>query len=42
MKLKTVIAPLPFAVFAVLLVCMQPGISCVMTFVAKIAMNISL
>jgi hypothetical protein len=42
MKLKMVIAPLTFAVFAILLVGMQPGLSCVVTLVAKIAMNISL
>jgi hypothetical protein len=42
MKLTTVIAPLALAVFAILLVGMQPGISCVVTCVVKIAMNISL
>jgi hypothetical protein len=42
MTLKMVIAPLAFAVSALLLVCTQPGISCVVTLVAKIATHISL
>jgi hypothetical protein len=37
MTLKMVIAPLTFAVLALLLVYMQPDISCVVAFLAKIA-----
>jgi hypothetical protein len=41
MTLKMVIAPLTFAVLALLLYT-QPDVSCVVTFLAKIAANISL
>jgi hypothetical protein len=37
MTLKMVIAPLTFAVLALLLVYMQPDISCVVELLAKIA-----
>ena len=42
MTLKMVIAPLTFAVLGLLLVYMQPDVSCVVTFLTKIASNISL
>jgi hypothetical protein len=42
MTLKMAIAPLTFAVLALLVVYTQPDISCVVTFLAKIAANISL
>jgi hypothetical protein len=42
MRLKMVIAPLTFAVLTLLLVYTQPDVSCVLTFLAKIAANISL
>jgi hypothetical protein len=42
MTSKIVIAPLTFAVLALVLVYVQPDVSCVLTFVAKVATNISL
>jgi hypothetical protein len=42
MKFKTVIAPLTFAFFAFLLAYTQPDLPCLLTFVAKVATNISL
>ncbi|HEY2823608.1 MAG TPA: hypothetical protein VGJ06_21365 [Candidatus Acidoferrum sp.] len=42
MTLKMVIAPLTLAVLTLLLVCTQPGVSCVVTLVAKIVTHISL
>lgn len=42
MTLKTVTAPLMFAVLAFAFVYTQPGISCVAALVMKIATNISL
>ena len=42
MTLKVMIVPLTLVGSALLLVCTQPGASCVLTLVAKIAANISL
>jgi hypothetical protein len=42
MTSKMVIAPLAFAVLTLLLVYTQPDVSCVVTFLAKIAAHISL